>query len=225
MSRYASLAIALLGLAPFARADEPARPPVAPDDRAGESTSAKQDSKDGPAPVDAELLRSLNKQIAPIDGEHPLLRVGSRMRDVQGRLDKTDAGDETRTLQKEIVQDLEKLIEQAKKQGGCPTCGAASCNKHGNQKRQTSDKGGAKQPQQPQNATQPNEGQVMAKPGNVSDEQKEGQQAIARAVWGHLPAKLKEEMEQAFKGGELPKYRDMIERYFRAVAEQNNSRK
>lgn len=48
---------------------------------------------------------------------------------------------------------------------------------------------------------------------------------MVRAVWGHLPAKLKEEMEQAFKEGELPKYRVMIERYFRAIAEQAESRK
>ena len=66
---------------------------------------------------------------------------------------------------------------------------------------------------------------MTAKPGQLSDQQKEGGQHLVRAVWGHLPAKLKEEMEQAAKESELPKYRVLIERYFRAIAEQNDSRK
>jgi len=59
----------------------------------------------------------------------------------------------------------------------------------------------------------------------VSDKQKEAGQIVIRAVWGHLPPKLKEEMEQAAKESELPKYRVLIERYFRAIAEQNETRK
>ena len=43
---------------------------------------------------------------------------------------------------------------------------------------------------------------------------------MVKAVWGHLPAKLREEMQQAFKETDLPKYRAMIERYFLAIAEQ-----
>jgi hypothetical protein len=46
-----------------------------------------------------------------------------------------------------------------------------------------------------------------------------------RAVWGHLPEKLREEMQQAFKESDLPKYRPLIEQYFRAIAEQNDSRR
>ena len=41
-----------------------------------------------------------------------------------------------------------------------------------------------------------------------------------RAFWGHLPPKLREEMQQGSKDIDLPKYRAMIERYFRAIAEQ-----
>ena len=46
-----------------------------------------------------------------------------------------------------------------------------------------------------------------------------------KAVWGHLPDKMKEEMQQAFKESDLPKYRPLIEQYFRAIAEQNASRR
>ena len=43
---------------------------------------------------------------------------------------------------------------------------------------------------------------------------------MVKAVWGHLPAKLKEEMQQAFNETDLPKYRTMIERYFHVIAQQ-----
>ena len=43
---------------------------------------------------------------------------------------------------------------------------------------------------------------------------------MVKAVWGHLPAKLREEMQQASKETNLPKYQTMIERYFRTIAEQ-----
>ena len=78
----------------------------------------KQDPGRASPSKDADLLRALEKQLAPIeDEEHPLERVGRRMRDVQGRLVKTDAGDETREIQVEIVKDLDKLIEEMKKGG------------------------------------------------------------------------------------------------------------
>lgn len=43
---------------------------------------------------------------------------------------------------------------------------------------------------------------------------------MVRNVWGHLPEKLRDEMQQSFKEGDLPKYRSQIELYFRAIAEQ-----
>ena len=66
---------------------------------------------------------------------------------------------------------------------------------------------------------------MNAKPGQLSDEQQKGSERLVRAVWGHLPEKLREEMQQAFKESDLPKYRPLIEQYFRAIAEQNESRR
>ena len=104
-------------------ADDPPKPsdkaaqtaPAAP-----ESTPAGKAESERPlAPGDDELLKSLEKKAAPAEAdEDPLLRVGQRMRNVQGRLTKADPGDETQDLQKGIVQDLDQLIEQIKKGGG-----------------------------------------------------------------------------------------------------------
>jgi hypothetical protein len=41
------------------------------------------------------------------------------MREVPRRLDRRDSGEVTQTLQRQIVSDLEKLIDQAKKSGCC----------------------------------------------------------------------------------------------------------
>lgn len=48
---------------------------------------------------------------------------------------------------------------------------------------------------------------------------------VTRAIWGHLPEKLRDEMQQSFKESDLPKYRALIDQYFRAIAEQNESRR
>jgi hypothetical protein len=168
-------------------------------------------------PDDASLLRTLEKQSAPSEGEgSPLERVDQRMRDVQQRLSLADSGEETQTIQKEIVDNLDQLIQQANKN--------RKNNKQQNQKRQTSSKQQQAGQQKPNQTAEPQEG-AMARPGDVSDEQKAAAARIVRAVWGHLPEKMREEMQQASQDSGLPKYRSLIELYFRAIAEQNESRR
>ena len=104
-------------------ADDPPKPSDKPEQTAQAAQESKPAAKAGserpPAPGDDELLKSLEKKSAPSeDEESPLIRVGQRMRDSQGRLAKADPGDETQDLQKGIVQDLDQLIEQLKKGGG-----------------------------------------------------------------------------------------------------------
>jgi hypothetical protein len=123
MIRTACLSVVCLIGSAVAAADDPQKPPTKPDEQPATDAPAqeakKPDAKPAPAIGDVDLLKSLEKQLAPPDaGEHPLVKIGGRMRDVQGRLDKTDPGDETRGIQKEIVEDLDKLIEQIKKGGG-----------------------------------------------------------------------------------------------------------
>ena len=65
---------------------------------------------------DAELLRSLEDKLGHHDhSDDPLLRAGRRMREVEQRIGRADTGDETQTEQKQIVKDLEELIERLKK--------------------------------------------------------------------------------------------------------------
>ena len=125
MIRKYSLPLLCLLALNVARADEAAKSSEDADKSKSTSSAATQQPakpkiEPSDAARDADLLRALEKRAAPdlADDEPPLIRVGRRMRDVQGRLDQTDAGDETRGIQKGIVQDLDKLIEEMKKGGG-----------------------------------------------------------------------------------------------------------
>ena len=192
-------------------------------------SGAEQERKGGKDPEvrsisDQDLLRSLEKGAAAgeVASEHPLARVGQQMRDVQGRLVKEDPGEETQSIQQGIVRDLDKLIEELKKANKQQS--QSQQQQKQQQKRQTSDQQ-AQQQGKPNQSSDPKEGQVSAHPGEVRDGQLSGNARIVRAVWGHLPEKLKEEMQQAFQDSGLPKYRPLIEQYFRAIAEQGESRR
>ena len=203
------------------------------DDVAPPAESSATPDTDKPAPkpstklnsIDDELLRSLKDRVAPEQSEEPpLLRIGRKMRDVQGRLARIDVSEGTRSIQNQIVKDLDELIKQLKKGGKCPKCGSSNCNKHGQQTgRKTS--GGKQQPQnQPSQAAKnsnPNQRTSPRTKEKPSDQHLQLVQLV-RAVWGHLPEKLREKMQQDFKEVMLPGYEAMIEQYFRTIAEHGD---
>jgi hypothetical protein len=126
-SLFAVLALSAIGLAYEAQAaDDPApQKPAAEQPVKAETQPAKPAAEPREPTVktlgiDDALLRTLEAKSDPdaADNQPPLQRVGQRMRDVEGRLGRTDVGDETRNIQTLIVQDLDKLIEMAKKGGG-----------------------------------------------------------------------------------------------------------
>ena len=83
--------------------------------------SAKPNTKDK---VDDQMQKKLQQELGPAAQKEdkpkdPLLKVAEDMRDAQKRLDRRDSGKETQFVQGQIVADLAKLIEQAKKSGSC----------------------------------------------------------------------------------------------------------
>jgi hypothetical protein len=77
---------------------------------------------DGKSRVDEQMQKKLQKELgAAAEKEDqpkaPLLKVAEAMRAVQPRLGRRDSGDGTQIMQRQIVSDLEKMIEQAKKSG------------------------------------------------------------------------------------------------------------
>jgi hypothetical protein len=82
--------------------------------------SAKTVDKDQ---VDDALQKRLQKELGQAakkedNPQNPLLSVAQTMRQVPQRLYKGDSGEETQFLQRQVVTDLQKLIDEAKKSAG-----------------------------------------------------------------------------------------------------------
>ena len=149
--------------------------------------------------------------------EHPLLKLGREMREVQERIAAKDAGAGTQQKQKEIADELAKLIEKAqKKPQGNKSDG--NQNKPGNGSAQGGAESGSPQSKPGQQSTQRLEQgeQTQAQMNDVKD--------ALRRIWGHLPEKEREEMIGALGEQFLPKYERLIEAFYKRLAERPAAR-
>ena len=169
----------------------------------------------------AERLRRELGDAADPEDENPLLTVARKMCNAQQRIAGKDSGPATSELQKQIVADLDALIQQMRKRcrQGKP---AGDCN-------QTASRSDAGQPQPKQGAGQGtgNTGQARdsnAKPGKGAGRQPDMQEMeqVIRELWGILPQHNREQVTQPPTLEFLPKYESLIEEYFRRLAEERS---
>jgi len=169
-----------------------------------------------------QRLRRELGDAAEKESDNPLLEVARKMRDAGRRLDRNDAGSTTQIVQKEIVDDLAKLIDQARKAAKQPAGGqsrsqpVASRQPVGQppaggepQGGQPSDRPAADSTQRPRAAND--------RPRQVDVEQV---QAIIKELWGELPEREREQMLESPPEEFLPKYELLIEEYFRRLSEE-----
>lgn len=145
-------------------------------------------------------------------GSGPLGQIIKEMRDVEQRLGKPETGEDTQSKQKKIVKDLETLIEQMRQSGG----GSGSMALR--MVRQAGQKPGNQQGQTP--GSTPG-GAPAQKPAKPSDHHA---MAGGKDIWGHLPAELRQEMENVFKEEPLSAKMELIRRYYLSVAKQKTNR-
>jgi hypothetical protein len=179
------------------------------------------------------LLEGLSDEPAPapkptaIEGEdlgqppaddNPLASIGQQMRQVKHRIDGGDTASETQFMQKQIVSDLDKLLEQLNKK-----CQGGQCK---NPSANPSPKPGAGKPK---GGSQP--GQKSNRPGAQGSEEgvrkaedvaetAADPKAAAREAWGHLPERLREQVQAAAFERFLPQYEEVIEAYYERLAEE-----
>ena len=170
-------------------------------DLPGKPVAPARPKTGGQSPSDAN-------EPAPASGAtDPLAILGERMRDVQRRIARRDTSDETQTLQRQIQDDLAALIEQARQQ-------AAAAGKPGSGQGQLAgSSGGNPTPAPPRDTTNRLE-QGTKVPVETADVQD-----LIRRFWGHLPDKLREQMQSSLSEQFLPKYERLIEDYYRRLAE------
>jgi flagellar motor protein MotB len=176
--------------------------------------------------LDAELLKDLpgpSKQPSenqkpgepagedlgqPSEATNPLALIGERMRSVEKRMAAQDTSKETQQIQQQISDDLAALIEQAKKQ-------CAACKQGGGSSGQAQAGAGTGDA----TAGPARDSSNRIEPGRKEEVETVKVDDVLRRYWGHLPDKLREQMQSSLKEQFLPKYERVIEDYYKRLAE------
>jgi hypothetical protein len=154
-----------------------------------------------------ELTGRKKKKRSSADQERtgPIGDMIKEMRDVEQRLGKPDPSEATQKKQKQIVKRIETLIEQAKQSGS--SMGQLTIRR-------------VRQPGQQQGQQPGDQTGALARGAPPMKPMKPTSQhstAGGKDVWGHLPAELRQIMENSFKETGLDSRRELIERYFLSV--------
>lgn len=194
----------------FAPGDKDRQPPKRPPDGAGTSGEAGD--------LRRQLLRELGPAGVP-EELNPLLEITRQMRQVEGLIGRTESGPKTQDLQGRIVARLEELIKQARSrcQGGKPSQASPK----------VAPRQGTKQPRQKPGTSPAKQASKptpdgKAKPGKTENRQADMSdwEAVRKGFWGELPQKAREQMLELPVEEFLPKYKWLIEQYFKRLAER-----
>jgi len=212
-----------------------------PDEATTDAPSESPSESDAEMPDDAapeenalddELFRDLEGgEDLGAEGENPLVRLGERMREVEELIAAKRSGPDTQRLQREIAEELAKIIEQAKQQQQ-----QQQSSQSQSQQQRTAERRQVRQPmprpggQQPmpgsQAATQPAESPAedsteRLDPDKLEEVDMAHMNGLMKRLWGKLPDKeQREQMLQLSIEQFLPKYSESIEQYFQRLAEQ-----
>lgn len=194
-----------------------------------EQTAPTQESE--PSEPEAEEV------IAPISGDDdPLEKVIGQMRQAEHRISARDTGTETQTLQRQIVDDLDRLIELAKQQ-------SRQQRPQSNQQQQPQDDSASQSDQQQSAGQQQQQSEKQqgsgATQGVTRQENEQAAQSTERndkaeeievelqrrnqlisEFWGHLPPAIRQQLLNIREEKYLPKYGELVRQYFEALAEQ-----
>jgi hypothetical protein len=145
------------------------------------------------------------------------------MRTAEGLLPKKDDVARTKTVQDEIVKDLEELIRQLQKQQ------KQSSSQSNSSSRQQASRSKIPQPGQQPSRSKP--GDRESKEPAEDSEERQGApkkadvdlaqlEEVIKEIWGHLPERERERLRQLFREEEpISNHELAIEKYFRRMSE------
>jgi hypothetical protein len=170
-----------------------------------------------------ELRRKLSRELGPAgvaEDENPLLQIARQMQRAESLLTKPQPGAPAKQVQEQIVADLERLLKSCQNSSSSP---GGQC---------TPKPGGEKKSGQPGNKSGATGAQRNPKPKNSGARTKDDlagrpdaadvrmvQEFIAR-----LPQREREQIQASSIEEFLPKYKSLIEAYFRDLAEEQDGR-
>ena len=125
----------------------------------------------------------------------------------------------TQRLQQQVIEDLNRLIEQLRKQCQSGQCNSKSAPKPGAKPGNKSRAGSGENT----GANQPAKESTERNGGKASDREDLARlQQMLKQIWGHLPPKLRDQMQSSSIEEFLPKYEKLIEDYYTRLAEEGN---
>jgi hypothetical protein len=161
-----------------------------------------------------------------------LERAIKGMRNAQRRIDENDSGAKTRQLQQRVVTDLEQLIKRWQEQQAKSRRGSVASNRP-----QTAEPNEQNPDPSKPAESKPNDGKQTSpdKSTESTDKPREAEnramrnlvtpREMVRDVWGHLPPTVRQTVINAYSDTYLPKYDDLVRRYFSALAEAGRAKK
>jgi len=213
-------------IAPTTRADEepslddllniPKPTTNQPDDK-----PSKQPKDDKTLPIDPSVAE---EELSPQEAADAFKTAIADMTVVADRLNgDRDAGLATQRMQESILARLDKVLAAAKKQQnkGGKGSGQSGQNKPQQQQsgnRQNAGKQGQKQGQQNKPSSNPSQGDGST--GGVAAHENDPNNANPGDAWGHLPARLRDELMQGRDDRFSATYKTLTQEYYRRLAEE-----
>ncbi len=184
-------------------------------------------------PKASDIERNINRQMGGEDvgkRESPLAPIARRMGLAANLIDSDQNKDPPRPVQEQVVSELEKLIEQLEKQCNSSSSSSQCTNPQQQASKRSqpkpsdgskpsdSQKSASAKQSQSQSAAQTSTTRMGSASG--SDAEMETNEQLMKAAWGHLPARLREQMIQSSSEEFLPEYREELKEYFKRLAER-----
>jgi hypothetical protein len=154
-----------------------------------------------------------------------LTRLYRNLRASQDRLGQRDVGDATQQIQRDIVRDLQALVEQTRRQQQAnPPSGSSEVP--------PMDSAGSTEPRPapgseparpgPNPMGQADRGPGTADPATAASARPQLSRLaeLYKEVWGHLPEALRLEMDAYSRERFMARYRDVLEQYYTTIAEK-----
>lgn len=230
---------------PPALAAEPARDD---DDAPVAEGPAKEDGKSEKAKTtpaasldDEELLKAIAPH-AKDDADEEIDRLERAiegMRRAQERITRSDTSPGTQKVQERVIKDLEDLLSLLKKQQKRRGSSQQKSRRQSESLSEAEREKLRKEQGDPNNSARtnpdgsadPNDGRRSNDKSADSQERTDAARALAaeqarrarmiKDVWGHLPPHVRERIEKSFSEKYLPKYEELVKKYYESLAEKN----
>jgi hypothetical protein len=229
IGRACVIGVVLFGLAVFAAADEPVpgqpEPPVRLRKKVKPSEQVRPPSGPEHKPEPKEPRQELLPANVEEDSAEKLTRLLKNMRASEERLAKEDVSDATRRIQRDILADLDAILQpppqsanrDAQSKDQKPSRSANRRNSRERERTQTVQKQGTQSPRRAPTPSQAN----MGSGGRRKDAPGENKLGdLYKDIWGHLPETLRQEMDQYSREQFMAKYNDLLKQYYSTIAEK-----